>query len=797
MPSHLTRHVFRRLLSNEPITSRACLYRAPRTTLAFQNVHYRQQRRTIFGFLRKPERKVKLEADLDPGLGKMLELGKMAQLRTRPPPAEDLAKAWVDFFRAKARSKEPLEDIQSSYALWTFTHLQRNPGSGGEPWLDLEDLRVARDALIPAPTTRSDTHAQLAKALHQEILARKAADSSEPTDVVDSDLPPLIATLCNVGETHEARAMVEKVLHDENATSPPRSLWKYLIEGFAREGNEQEVLGTLKLMQRFEIPFTRQLHRIVTVFFAERGDLVQTKYWFNQPYLGREPFPEDVVYPSVLKCALRNNDIEWGQSVIRSIADKNPPKRAWDAFFIWAAGTGKGVEEIDRMMRVMTKANPDDSHLRSKRPDIDTINELVEFAMSRNDPYLAERIILLGQQWDIRPDAKTYILQINYRLSTGDVDGARAAYAKLQAEEVLNNEDIPAINRLVQSMCAARRYSVDDIMAVVQDLNARRTRFEPDTVSALCLLHLERDELHDVIDLLQTHTFHFSMTQRAAIRNVFVNFCLNRANSTGRVWDTYMIFHQIFDETDRSIRTQIMAEFFRRRRPDMAVHVFNHMRQHIRPDTRADISTYVAALQGIAQASAGNGQDADVESLELVHNQMKLDSDIEPNTQLYNALMLAYTACEQPQRALEFWEDIVSSREGPSYNSILIAFWACEKAPFGDRPAKSIWARLRKMEIEITPQLFAAYVGALAGNHLLEEVKAEVGRMEEVVGVGPDAFTLGTVFNATTGYSKQEEVEKWIKESYPSIWEELEKIGVKTSQETGLRRFNIDRPLTP
>lgn len=56
---------------------------------------------------------------------------------------------------------------------------------------------------------------------------------------------------------------------------------------------------------------------------------------------------------------------------------------------------------------------------------------------------------------------------------------------------------------------------------------------------------------------------------------------------------------------------------------------------------------------------------------------------------------------------------------------------------------------------------------------------------------------LGTIFNATTGYSKQEEVEQWIREAYPSIWEELEKIGVKTSQETGLRRFNIDRPLTP
>jgi len=128
----------------------------------------------------------------------------------------------------------------------------------------------------------------------------------------------------------------------------------------------------------------------------------------------------------------------------------------------------------------------------------------------------------------------------------------------------------------------------------------------------------------------------------------------------------------------------------------------------------------------------------------VVHNMLKMDSGIEPTTRLYNALMLAYTACEEPNRSLEFWEDIINTSEGPTYNSIQIALRACEEAPFGDREAKRIWARLKRMDIEITKQIYAAYVGALAGSALLDECKKLVEEMGKEVGSEPDSLVYET-----------------------------------------------------
>jgi hypothetical protein len=386
------------------------------------------------------------------------------------------------------------------------------------------------------------------------------------------------------------------------------------------------------------------------------------------------------------------------------------------------------VDEVDRMMQVMVRRNPDFT------PNIETINQLIAYANSRNDPYLAERFLALGAKWGVAQDGTTYMYQMDYRLATGDIDGARTAYHHLKDEEVRNNEDLPRINRLIQCMCNSGRYKFDTIMEVVEDYSNDRKPFEADTVSALCLLHLKRNEYYDVVDLLQTQVGKYDTSERMRIRDTFVDFCLDRRNSITSVWDAYMIFHQVFDaETNREIRTRVMNEFLTRRRSDMAVHVFNHMREHRHVDSQATADTYVDILTGI-------GRLEDQESLEVVHNQMKLDMNVEPNTRLQNALMIAHLGCDFPNNAFRSWQDIINSNEGPSYNSLLIVLRVCEKMPFGETKAKEIWRQFGELDVEITSELFAAYVGALAGNDLVNEAMEKVNSVEKEFGLRPNTL---------------------------------------------------------
>ena len=384
------------------------------------------------------------------------------------------------------------------------------------------------------------------------------------------------------------------------------------------------------------------------------------------------------------------------------------------------------------MMDVMVRRNEDEPSIR---PDIDTINDLVEFANSRGDAYAAERYVALGGKRGMTANARTYMLQIDYRVRVGDLDGATVAYNALQGQEVAHGEDVPAINRLLRALCAAKKLPHSTIVTMASDLSERRARLEPATLSALCIMHLRREELFDASDMLQSHAFHYSAAQRAEVLGVLATFCLDRGNSTARAWDAYSILRQVFDETSIELRTRLMLDFFDRRRSDMACHVFGHMRQSFRPEGRPVVSTYVDCLTGIARR-------ADLEGLEMVHNMLKLDSSIEPCTRLSNALMLAYAATDMPQRSLDFWDDVVRSREGPNYASIVIALQACERLPAGDTRARKIWARLRAMDVRVNADVAAAFVGALAGQGLFGEVVKLVDGLERDLAIPVDSLML-------------------------------------------------------
>lgn len=744
MRSQLTRSVIRSLLFNEPLLFRSCIrcsafhtYSHSRSRL-FRPRHDAFQKRTLFGFSQKPKRTPR-EPQLDPGLQKMMELMLFKKQRTRPPSREELIEAWKAFFAYKEDNAEPIVEYQARHALVCFRHLVNESNKvdkleGEEAGkLDLGDLRLALKALTRLPNDKTNTHYELAKVLYAHISQLR----QEPHGI-DAETKYYISVLTKTGGTEEARDVVRECYgkagdvngKDANANFG-KDCWIAVVEGFARENNEEQLLQTVGTVETLGIPYTKTMHSIMTAFYAKQDQVEETKKWYNKPILANNfPFPETV--STILQFCIRNDELEWCKSVFRTLLERNPPKGIWDIIFQWAAGTlGKGVEDVEHMMQVMIRLSKAEKNQRKKYPDVSTINGLVSLAISRNDPYLAERYIALGLKYNIQPNAQTFIHQLSYRVSAGDFTGAQAAYNALQAEEVFDFADLPAINQYIRGLCAVKNPNYDLINSLCSDLEERKARLEPSTVSALGVLYLNRGETDELIDTLQTHVFHYTVNERASIRDAFLAYCLDPATPTARAWDAYTIFRQIFDETDIVVRTQAMNEFFRRGRSDMALHVFGHMRAHVRTDRRPVLATYVQCLEGIALCE-------DLDSLKVVHNMLKMDSSIEPDTRLYNALMLAYTACGESDMALQFWDYITNSREGPSYRSLEIVLRACQRKPFGDKKARDIWDKMRRMEIEITKPIFVAYVGALAGQGKFEDAKALVEVAEKEFGFKPD-----------------------------------------------------------
>ncbi|EME42019.1 hypothetical protein DOTSEDRAFT_72949 [Dothistroma septosporum NZE10] len=837
MPSHLTRHIIRRILANEPILHRECIRRRAYSLVRpYLELSRRQngghgpvqQQRTFFNFnmFGKKKRDVK-EAELDPGIEVMMHYAKMERMRARLPPANEVVDALKSFFKSKYKRGQAIEDTQAQLAFHSLRYLMNRPvGEDSSETAALTFNLVAHASTVLMRTqTATASHVALGKELYDSTLLVWSDHSSSAvrrgltayahllsqTSAARSALALVlqheqrIASKLTDGQEEVRGGDLEEVI-DSGEPTPQAAFssngglaraWVSVLEGFARMGDEQELLKTLEMLRSRG----HDSHQLVPVtmlgFYLCSDDAQSLKHWFEQCWQAYHEQADPSIAASLaislrdtLQYCLDKEQLEYGHRIVRQVMSENPPKPLWDAIFVWAAGTGKGADEIGRMFAVMESSNegiPDREQWRL--PDITTINGLVEFATSRNDPYLAERFIALGKERDIQPDATTYVLQMKYRLKVNDIDGALIAYKSLQSMDLSTHEDVSTVNQLVVALCNSKRHDFDTIMNVVADLADRRARFEPQTVSTLSLLHLNRDEVHDVIDLLNTHSYRFSSTEREAIRNTIVDYCLDKATPTPRSWDGYTILRSIFDEMPRAQRTELMASFFDRQRPDMAANVFQSMRTHSRPDTIPIVETYVAAFLGSAKLR-------DLESLEVIHNQLKLDFNIDTTTYLYNALIIGYTACGQPRRALDFWEDIVASKEGPTYNSIHIALRACEKAPFGDLKAQEIWAKLRRQNVELDQSLWASYVAALAGNGDNELAIKTIEEADQKNELEVDAFLLGSLFSGSPGQDAQAEIEAWAKEKYPHVWAALAKTPMDTKDD-GMRSFKIDRSVTP
>ena len=706
----------------------------------------------------------------------------------RPPPVEDIVQAFVAFFRDRNNKKLPLQAIQVQSAMGAFLHLQKTNTNVEGFGLSNAKIRMALRALQVMPQVGNDDgHGQLAAILYEELERRRLAGSPAETHsettvqkgtVFAWNLQLYIHTLANSGRPEQALALVEQY-YLSDLKDMGNGLWIVIIKAFIRKGQEDEVLRTIKSMKSFDQPLDYEIHKAIVTHYAWNDDLESTKRWYTTL---------DTVTPThftqriVLSLCIRKRDFVWGDTVFRNLMES--PRIAggktltdWGMIFRWSAAKGKGVDEIERMMDVMIRRNKDLPEEDRSSVDITMINELVEDAMSRDDPYTAERYVALGQRWNIEPDARTHILQLEYRLKVGDLDGARAAYKRLQAEDTSDNRDVPLVNKLIVALCDKGQPHAT-IMAIAEDLSERQIHFEPSTVAALARLHLRRGELEQVRTLLSAHIHDYTPLEDASIRDVFVSFILDRENSEFQAWDAYTILSPTFPETPIQIRTQLMTEFFARGRTDMGTHVFGHMRQQLNPSSRPTVDTYAECFQGIARSGG------DFENLQLVHNMLKVDTEIEPDTRLHNSLMMAYIACRSASRALRFWDDIAHSREGPTYSSIQIALRACEVAPFGERTARNIWSRLKRFDIQVTREIYAAYIGALAGQGALKECIQLIETAQSDAGFKPDSLMIGTFYNASQGLHNKDQVEAWAQKAYPDVWKELLALG-KTTVDPG------------
>ncbi|KAI4216759.1 MAG: hypothetical protein LQ351_000708 [Letrouitia transgressa] len=758
MSSHLTRHVFRYLTYNALL---------PDTPFSFQQCHRARRRllqpsrsrRSIFSINfnlnRTPERQPK-PMNRDTSLDPMFELTHALKKKSRPPSRLKLAEAFNEFVSARQKDATPIQDFHVKQVKTTLLYLQETYEEGEAFGLSVDDMGLALDTLkYSSWKTDNKIVVDLAKLLFEEIKHQKVDRFEEK--LAGRDVTSLVRILGRYGEAQQARDLLEQYW-EGTLKAAGNAPWLCALQGFASEKKPDKVTETVQIMEQHGVPFDSAVHGSIVRHYVYLKDAEMVKKWYNHPMTssGRPDLSTDL---ETLEFCIDQRLLEWGEPIFKKLLESKPISgRTWNLIFQWAAAKGKGVDEIERMMKVMVRRMEEQGHSNQK-PTIETINGLVRLANSKDDPYTAERFVALGQRWGIEPNADTYLLQMDYRIKVGDLDGAKVAFHAFKGCDLDEFRAVAQVNTLIVALCAQKPPPYNAIMSLADDLEEHKSRFEAATVIALCLLHLRRGETIETYDLVNSHAFYFSEKDRVAVCDAILAFIFDPTTSTDHAWQSSNILHRIFNLTI-DIRTKLMTSFFTLRgRADFGTMLLIHA---YKSDIRLTEATYVAALEGLAQSANtyySSSADAIWEAsvnpyndtvpdpdndyqpppfeqyITQIHNTLKIDTAVEPSTRLRNALMLAYTAAGEAQTALEFWAEIEHSREGPSWNSILIALRACETAPFGVEDAKGIWARLKGQEgVDIRREAWGAYICALAGHGVWEEGVQEMREMEKVEG---------------------------------------------------------------
>jgi hypothetical protein len=688
----------------------------------------------------KPPREVK-EGGFEPGFATFVEFRARSVQNIQLPSRDELIEAFRTFFNYKMMRKKPLNSTQAFCTRLLVEYLQ---GATTEAILTKEDLQKAL-YIVALPPERGSTseHVELAKQVYHQLNVLKY--SGEPVDERDrvqelksDDLERYIVVLIRQNATKTAMDTLLSFRDVYPLFDPTRAnqlnVLRYLVlKGLAKERDQTKLEEFANELLESGYGYSVDFHGTMTSFYGDigAGGENDLRRWFEKPIQDNmRPRPD--AYMALIKFSARTKrEPDWLKKAMQELCDSNPPKAWWDVILRWAVYQGKDIDHIRRMMDVMIQTNEQNEAVR---PDIRTINGLLSAAVEHDNPLFAERINSLALELGLRPNAVTYSLLLEARTAGGDAVGAASAFDDLIHCTPLVGQPIKVINQYLKKLCYADPLDYNQVLAVLSHVERREVELEPDTIVGLCSMFLRNDKAHEVIDTLSLHVKQFSMEDRQVILDSLLKYCQDRDVSTARAWDCYNILRQFFPETSREERVALMESFFDRKRADMACYIFGHMRAHDNDAMRPDIATYVACLEGL-------GACPDAESVQMIHNMFKMDTKIQPTTKLYSAFMLAYTACDEPSQAFDFWREISMSAEGPSYSSLSIVFRVCQVLPYGDEKAKIIWEKMHRMEIDIPIGVYCSYIVMHAGQGRLEDVKALLIGMEDNYQIGPNWYT--------------------------------------------------------
>lgn len=737
MQSHLTRRVFRAILNNEPFRFSHCrgrlLHSLPSHRARKVYLHERGhvQRRGFFAFPTPPPPDQHQAIALETGLKPMSDLVRSLQNRSRPPPHDTLSKAFRDFFKSRVETPGVITGFHGRLLVATWRYLkERQEELDPKDWeavFSRDNLETILHVLAEA-TCLPESHDAVQKVARFAFLELSADRGSDADDIDRQTLLAYIRVLSMNGDPEEAYRVT--ITFRRRLLKSKPSPWLWVMKGFAMNHDRRRLWRTVEGIEKHGDIFDQATHEEVTMMLLQEDLVEAAKTMYECPISGGGE-PTMATKLAMIKASIMQSDLDWARNVLHSLPP-TPNADTRDIHLLWEAACGSGASALAEKLDTWSAKDPQILQSLS----ISCVNTLIEFANAVGNPQLAADFAALTSQWGLQPDVQTVMLQLESRIQASDLKGTLEYLRELENSDSIADISLPLMDKLITMLCLSEQADplFDLISTLLDPLIDNNIRLEPDTMAALTFMLLRRRDWDAVSQLLRPRLGSYDMEERTQIRKSLTKFIMDFSQSDDVAWEAYNLLKVAFPETGVSVRTDIMWSFFRRNRSDLACLVFGHMRQAESFAQRPKPDTYRRCFLGIART-------ADRENLELVHNMLKLDLEVDLTTRVRNALMLAYARCEMPEKAMEIFKEILRSEEGPSRHTITIFFRVCETHPMGVSEAIKMMQKAKLLEIKIDRRMYNAYIRALAAQSEFDRAVEAIEKMQSEIGLGPTRAT--------------------------------------------------------
>jgi alkylated DNA nucleotide flippase Atl1 len=662
------------------------------------------------------------------GLKPMRDLKRALSDKSRGPALGVLTKAFHDFFMARAENSEVITGYQAQLLSMTWKYVRSHEAElEAEDWQTMYSTENLENVLFILSEAKClpDSRDAVLKVARFAFLELCADHGYGANSISRPALSAYIKIQALNGNPEEARHVVERFWSRLRKTKP--SPWLTVMRGFAMNNDKQQLRWTTK--KKFDelgIKFDSETHEQLVKMLIEQDLLSAVKIMYECPITG-DIEPTLATKEAVVKYAILKSEVSWARPIVESVSQA-PKSETVGMMLLWEAVHGKSASEISEMLQTWAL---EDQNVETALT-VSHINNLIQYANSVKNPQLATDFAALLSQWKVVPDTQTRLLQLETEIIAGNERRTMELVEDLQDVGSFTLENLPLMNRLISMLCLLGKDDslYDRVSAFLDPLFENNVRLEADTLAALTHLLLYRHDWEGISELLRPRLGSYDSEERTKIRQALTNYILDTAQDSADAWEAYGLLQVAFPETGVSMRTDIMTSFFKRKRGDLAVLVFGHMRQAEDFARRPKPDTYARCFQGIAKMQ-------DAKNLELVHNMLKLDVEVDLNTRLLNELMLAYACCDMPDKSMEIFRDILQSQEGPSTRTIFAFFRMCEKHHHGAQEAIRMMDKVKLLEIEVDRRLYTAYVEALAAQCEFELATQAIDQMQEEIGYPP------------------------------------------------------------